>query len=57
MGSRDLPIVLSYNIKLSRIAMEEQNSIVVFKKICLKAKMCYNGCRYIRTPRTHTNFL
>jgi hypothetical protein len=37
MGSQDLPIV-SYNIKLLCVAMEEQNSIVVFKKKMFKRK-------------------
>ena len=38
MGSRDLPVVLSYTIKLMPVAVEEQNSIVVFKKNMFKSK-------------------
>jgi hypothetical protein len=34
----------------------EQNSIVVFQKICLKAKMCYNGCRFMHAKNAHPFF-
>ena len=52
MGSWDLPVVLSYKIKLLRVAVEEQNSIVVFKKM-FKSK---NVLQWLHSKNAHLFF-